>query len=174
MILEQLSKMWSDKSYLVGAVAGGLSFTIPEWIFMNKDWSLNHTIAILIFTGALLLDQITGRRLAKQSDKVNKNSTTMIDSVFRDFSMYIVILMAYGFDWVLGTGSICFVFTIASLTYHTFYSFLANSIVLGWGINFPIWLFKWLSDEIKAKVQKYFKDTTIITELDKILEKDNK
>lgn len=169
MVLEQLSRMWGDKSYLVGAIASGLSFAIPEWIFLNHEWTMYHTVAMCIFLGSLILDQITGRRLAKVSDKVRKSSTAMIDSVFKNFSMVVVVVMAYGIDWVLNTGSICFVFMLTSLTFHTFYSFLANAVVLGWGKNYPIWLFEWLSDEIKTKANKYFKDSNIETELDEKL-----
>lgn len=174
MVLDQLSKMLTDKSYVVGAVASGLSIAIPEWIFVNQNWTMYHSIAIAIFTATLVLDQITGRRLAKLSDKVNKTSSTMIDSFFRDMAMYLVVAMAYGMDWLIGSGSIIFVFAVASLSYHTFYSFLANAVVLGWGKNFPIWAFKWLSDEIKTKANKYFKDATIITELDVILNQNKK
>ncbi|MDT2850185.1 phage holin family protein [Vagococcus carniphilus] len=170
MLIEQLSKMWENNSYVAGIIAGGLSFAIPEWIFINQDWTVNHTVTVLILIGFLILDQITGRRLAKQSDIVRKTSSTMIESVFRNFSMLLLVALAYGIDWIIGSGSICFVFAAASLSYHTFYSFLANAIVLGWGKNLPIWLFKWLSDEIKVKAQKYFKDAEIITELDKKLE----
>lgn len=174
MLLDQLSKMLSDKSYVVGAVASGLSIAIPEWIFVNQNWTMYHSIAIAIFTATLILDQITGRRLAKLSDKVNKSSTTMIDSLFRDMAMYLVVAIGYGLDWLIGSGSIIFAFAVASLSYHTFYSFLANAVVLGWGKNYPIWVFKWLSDEIKIKAKKYFKDAEIMTELDYILENNRK
>lgn len=170
MLIEQLSKMLEDKSYVVGVATAGLTVVIPEWIFTNKNWTINHTIAVAILVMVLILDQITGRRLAKLSDKVKKSSEVMIDSLFRDFCMLLLVAAAYAFDYILGTGSICFVFAVASLTYHTFYSFLANAVVLGWGKSFPIWLFKWLSDEIKTKAKKYFKDAEIITELDKLLE----
>ncbi|WP_224784485.1 MULTISPECIES: hypothetical protein [Enterococcus] len=33
---------------------------------------------------------------------------------------------------------------------------MANIAVLGWEDKFPMWLIKWLEDEIEVKKEKYF------------------
>ena len=173
MVLDQLLKMVQDKSYLIGTVAGTVSVAIPQWVFQDKEWTVNHTILVIILIGVLMLDQMTGRKLAKKSTVVTKNTTVMIDSLMRDFTMLMIAGMAYGFDYLLGTGSILFVFMTVSLIYHNFYSFLANALLLGWGKNYPFWLFKWLDNELKAKAKKYFPDSEIETELDEKLKEDS-
>ena len=173
MVLDKLFKMLQDKSYVIGAVAGTISVAIPEWIYKNKEWTANHMILVGILIGVLLMDQMTGRKLAQKSPVLIKNTTTMIDSLMRDFTMFVIVGMSYGFDYLLGTGSILFVFMTVSLIYHNFYSFLANALLLGWGKNYPFWLFKWLDNELKAKAKKYFPDSEIETELDEKLKEDS-
>ena len=38
----QLSKMNVDGSWVFGAVSGGLTIAIPQWIY-KKGWSMNHS-----------------------------------------------------------------------------------------------------------------------------------
>lgn len=173
MAVEQLSRMLQDKSYFVGIAAGTISVAIPEWVLDSGEWTINHNILVGILLAVLILDQLVGRRLAKESPILNKSSSVMIDSVYRDISMLILVGISYGIDYLIGTGSVVFVFITASLIYHNFYSFLANAVVLGWGKNFPLWLFKWLDNEIKVKTKKYFPESEIENELEEKLKEDS-
>lgn len=166
MVLDQLSKMWADKSLIVGAVSGGLSIAIPQWVF-DKTWGISHTVFILMFVGVLVAEQIVGRHLAKLSPVTEKSSEVMIDSLVRDVIMLMICAAAYGLDFLFNSGSLIFVIVVASFIYHNFYSLMANVVVLGWGKKFPMWLFFWLNDEIILKAKKYFPNSEIKNELDK-------
>ena len=166
MVVDQLGKMWTDKSLIFGAVSGGLSIAIPQWIFESR-WGVSHTVLILILVGVLLAEQLVGRRLAKLSPVTAKSSEVMIDSLVRDVIMLMICAAAYGLDFLFNSGSVIFVIVVASFIYHNFYSLMANAVVLGWGKNFPMWLFFWLNDEIILKAKKYFPNSSIKNELDK-------
>lgn len=158
MMKDQLAKMGKDNSWIVGTV-GGLAFTIPQWVFSDK-WTVSHTVLLLLLLGVLMLDWITGRKLADKSTVVRKNTTTVIDSLIRDGLIFLICGLCYGIDYLIGTHSIIFtVFTVAFI-YHNFSSFVANATVLGWDKNYPLWLFnlilRWVGDEVEAKKEKYF------------------
>lgn len=158
MTKDMLSKMLKDDSWIVGS-AGGLVLTIPQWIF-SDSWTLPHTILMFVLLGVLMLDWITGRKLADKSDVVKKKTEIVIDSLIRDGLIFLICGICYGVDYLIGTHSIIFtVFTVAFI-YHNFSSFVANATILGWDKNYPLWLFnfilKWVGDEIKAKQEKYF------------------
>ena len=44
----QLSKMNVDGSWVFGAVSGGLTIAIPQWIY-TQGWSMNHFLFMLGF-----------------------------------------------------------------------------------------------------------------------------
>ena len=157
MIKEQMIKMSHDGSWLIGTAGGGLSLAIPEWI-TGKSFRLEHAVLILILLGVLVMEWLIGSRLAKQSPKKKKSSTILIDSVIRDFIILIICSIAYGFDYLFDTGSVIFCLFTFAFIYHNFYSLMANIAVLGWEDKFPMWLIKWLQDEIKLKHEKYFPD----------------
>ena len=48
----QLSKMNVDGSWIFGAVTGGLTIAIPQWIY-TQGWSANHSILIIILNGQI-------------------------------------------------------------------------------------------------------------------------
>lgn len=161
LCLRQLVKMSQDKSWLVGSATSALAITVPTWIFTNDSWTINHSVLIFGLIGVLIGDQVVGRRLASKSTVSVKDSSVMIDSLVRDLIMLGICGLAYGLDFLFETGSVLFVFTVASFFYHNFYSLLANVVVLGWGDKFPLWLFIWLNDEIKLKTQKYFPNSSV-------------
>lgn len=155
---DQLLKMEKDNSWIIGT-AGGLALTIPQWVF-SDTWTLSHTVLLLLLLGVLILDWITGRKLADKSDVIKKKTEIVIDSLIRDGLIFLICLICYGVDYLIGTHSIVFtVFTVAFI-YHNFSSFVANATILGWDKNYPLWLFKlilrWIGDEIEAKQEKYF------------------
>ncbi|WP_157454985.1 phage holin family protein [Carnobacterium maltaromaticum] len=154
MLKNQLGKMGNDGSWLVGSVTA-ISLQIPEWIY-NERWSNYHSVLISILLGVLIFEWLVGGRLAKLSPVKRKTSEVAIDALVRDGAIIAICLGAYGFDFLLGTGSVIFVLFTAAFIYHNLYSLLANVTVLGWGKHFPIWLIKWLDNEIKAKTDKYF------------------
>ncbi|MBO0445546.1 phage holin family protein [Enterococcus ureilyticus] len=158
MMKDQLFKMGNDNSWLIGT-AGGLALTIPQWVF-SDTWTLSHTVLLLLLLGVLILDWITGRKLADKSDVIKKKTEIVIDSLIRDGLIFLICLICYGVDYLIGTHSIVFtVFTVAFI-YHNFSSFVANATILGWDKNYPLWLFnlilRWIGDEIEAKQEKYF------------------
>ena len=156
MFKNQLGKMGNDGSWIVGAVAGAISFSIPEWI-TKREWSSQHTVLLLILVMLFILEWFVGGRLAKLSPVKFKTSEVAIDAAIRDFMIIILCGMAYGFDYLIqSTGSFIFVVFTLAFIYHNLYSLLANVEVLGWGKHFPMWLMKWLDNEIKAKKEKYF------------------
>ncbi|MGL9969415.1 phage holin family protein [Enterococcus sp. DIV1420a] len=155
MLLQQWTKMVTDKSWLIGAATGGISFAIPGWV-TGKELRLEHVILLGILMTLFVIEWLVGGRLAKKSTQKRKNSTTMIDSAIRDFIILLCCFIAYGFDYLLGTGALIFTVFTGAFIYHNFYSLMANIVVLGWGDFFPMWLFKWLEDEIEAKKDKYF------------------
>ncbi|MDW5524637.1 phage holin family protein [Carnobacterium maltaromaticum] len=154
MLKFQLTKMSQDGSWFVGA-AGGLTIAIPEWIY-NDKWSNYHSVLISILLGVLVFEWLVGGRLAKLSPVKRKTSEVAIDALVRDGAIIAICLGGYGFDYLLGTGSVIFAMFTVAFIYHNLYSLLANVTVLGWGKHFPIWLIKWLDNEIKAKTEKYF------------------
>lgn len=155
LLKHQLSKMTVDGSWVAGAVGGGLSLAVPKWV-TAKELSTEHVIIIGILLLVFVMEWLVGGRLAKKSTAKQKRSTTMIDSAIRDFIILIICVAAYGFDYLLGTGAVIFCLFTFAFIYHNFYSLLANIAVLGWEDYFPIWLLKWLQDEIESKKEKYF------------------
>ena len=151
----QFIKMSNDGSWLIGTAGGGLSLAIPEWI-TGKSFRIEHLVLILILLGVFVMEWLVGSRLAKKSPKTEKSSTIFIDSAIRDFIILIICGIAYGFDYLFGTGSLIFCLFTFAFIYHNFYSLMANFAVLGWEDKFPMWLIKWLQDEIKLKKEKYF------------------
>ncbi|EOL41985.1 hypothetical protein RV11_GL003518 [Enterococcus phoeniculicola] len=158
LFVGQLEKMKSDGSWVLGAVTGGISLSVPGWV-TAKEVGLEHIILLGILMAVFVMEWMIGSRLAKKSTNKLKSSSVMIDSAIRDFVIVICCIVAFGFDYLLGTGSVIFtIFTVAFI-YHNFYSLLANLAVLGWDKHFPMWLLKWLGDEIEAKKDKYFPDS---------------
>lgn len=155
LLKNQFEKMNHDGSWIIGGVTGGVTIAIPQWIY-QKEWSIYHTILMVIMMSVLIGDWIVGNRLAKKSPVKRKVSEVAIDAIIRDGLIVAICTGAYGFDFLLGTGSIIYVVFTSAFIYHNLYSLLANIEVLGWSKNFPMWLIKWLDDEIKAKTDKYF------------------
>ena len=155
LLKNQLSKMAGDGSWIAGFVGSGLSLAIPKWV-TAKELSLEHGVIIGILLLVFLMEWLVGGRLAKQSTVKQKGSAIMIDSAIRDFIILIICAAAYGFDYLLGTGAVIFCLFTFAFIYHNFYSLMANIAVLGWEQHFPIWLLKWLQDEIELKKEKYF------------------
>ena len=52
LLKSQLSKMNVDGSWIFGAVSGGLTIAIPQWIY-TQGWSMNHSILIGILVGVI-------------------------------------------------------------------------------------------------------------------------
>ncbi len=155
LLKHQLTRMNGDGSWVVGAVGSGMSLTIPQWV-TSKQLSIEHGIVIAILLVVFVMEWLVGGRLAKKSTTKKKGSTPMIDSAIRDFIILIICVAAYGFDYLLGTGAIIFCLFTFAFIYHNFYSLMANIAVLGWEDYFPMWLLKWLQDEIELKKEKYF------------------
>ena len=155
LLKNQLLKMSHDGSWVFGAVGGGISFAFPDWI-TSKKLGIEHVVVIGILLAVFLMEWAVGSSLAKLSTSKKKNSTTLIDSAIRDFIILVICMIAYGFDYLLGTGSIIFCLFTFAFIYHNFYSLMANIAVLGWEDKFPMWLIKWLEDEIEVKKEKYF------------------
>lgn len=155
LLKNQLSKMVNDGSWIVGTVGGGISFAFPDWI-TSKKLGIEHGVVIGILLAVFIMEWAIGSRLAKLSTNTRKSSTVLIDSAIRDFVILIICMVAYGFDYLLGTGSIIFCLFTFAFIYHNFYSLMANIAVLGWEDKFPMWLIKWLEDEIEVKKEKYF------------------
>lgn len=156
LLRSQIEKMNMDGSWYVGLVAGAVSFTIPTWV-TQKEWTFQHTVLILILSVVIVLEWAVGGRLAKLSPVTSKSSGVAIDAVIRDALIFAMCGIAYGFDYLIDTtGSAIFVLFTGAFIYHNLYSLLANIEVLGWGKHFPIWLMKWLDNEIQLKTKKYF------------------
>ncbi|OTN96246.1 phage holin family protein [Enterococcus faecium] len=155
LLKNQLSKMVNDGSWKFGAIGGGISFVFPDWI-TSKKLGIEHGVVIGILLAVFIMEWAIGSRLAKLSTNTRKSSTALIDSAIRDFVILIICMVAYGFDYLLGTGSIIFCLFTFAFIYHNFYSLMANIAVLGWEDKFPMWLIKWLEDEIEVKKEKYF------------------
>lgn len=155
MFKNQLGKMGNDGSWIVGMATGAISIVIPNWIY-QKEWSMYHSVLILMLLGVLVLEWVVGRRLSTLSPVKRKTSDVAIDAAIRDAIIICICVGAYGFDYLLSTGSIIFVVFTMAFVYHNLYSLIANVAVLGWDKHFPMWLIKWLDNEIKAKTDKYF------------------
>lgn len=155
LLKSQLSKMGSDGSWIFGAVTGGLTIAIPQWIY-TQGWSPNHTILISILIGVIVFEWIVGGRLATQSTSRNKTSEVAIDSLIRDIIIIGICAMGLGLDQLFSTGSVIYTIITAAFIYHNFYSLMANIVVLKWDTHFPMWLLTWLDNEIAAKKEKYF------------------
>ena len=151
----QLSKMNVDGSWIFGAVTGGLTIAIPQWIY-TQGWSANHSILIIILICIIAVEWLVGGRLAKLSPVQKNSSEVAIDSAIRDVIIIGMCAAGYGFDHLFDTGSVIYVFITAAFIYHNFYSLMANIAVLGWDKHFPMWLLNWLDNEIAAKRDKYF------------------
>ncbi|CZQ84660.1 bacteriophage phi-29 gp14 holin [Trichococcus palustris] len=151
----QLSKMNVDGSWVFGAVTGGLTIAIPQWVY-TQGWSLNHTILIGILIGIISFEWIVGGRLATVSTDKQRSSRVAIDSLIRDVLIIGICAMGLGLDQLFSTGSIIYTIITAAFIYHNFYSLMANIVVLRWDKHFPMWLLTWLDNEIAVKKEKYF------------------
>lgn len=151
----QLSKMNVDGSWIFGAVTGGVTIAIPQWVY-SQGWSINHTILISILIGVILFEWMVGGRLATKSTAKKKTSEVAIDSLIRDIIIIGICAMGLGLDQLFSTGSVIYTIITAAFIYHNFYSLMANIAVLGWEERFPMWLINWLDNEIAAKKEKYF------------------
>lgn len=154
LFIDQLTKMADDKSWVFG-VAGGITIGIPGWV-SSKEIGVEHGVLMLILVAIFAMEWLVGGRLSKLSPKVRKASAIMIDSAIRDVIIIICCVGAYGVDYLIGTGSIVYTILTCAFIYHNLYSLFANIVVLGWGKHFPMWLIKWLEDEIELKKDKYF------------------
>lgn len=150
----QLTKMSTDGSWLAG-VATSITLALPAWI-SQSDWSRHHTVLAVILVAVICLDWLVGSRLAKVSPVRLKTSEVAIDSMVRNIIIVAICGIAWGLDYLFGTGSLIYAVATGAFIYHNFYSLLANIVVLGWDKYFPMWLLRWLDDEIKAKTKKYF------------------
>lgn len=156
LLSNQLEKMYYDGSWVVGSIGAIVSLSVPDWI-SHHGWDKNHSTMILILIAVFVMDWLAGSRLAHCSNVKRKTSGVAIDSLIRDAIVLGVCLSSYGIDQLLeSTGSWIFVIFTAAFIYHNFYSLMANIAVLGWEPYFPIWLLKWLQDEIETKKEKYF------------------
>lgn len=148
--------MTKDGSFIIGGIGGLLSLTVPDWV-NHPGWNYYHTIMIIILLAVFVMDWMAGSSLAHHSTVKRKTSEVANDSLIRDGIVLGICLSAYGIDQLLvSTGSWVFVIFTAAFIYHNFYSLMANIAVLGWEPYFPMWLLKWLEDEIEAKKEKYF------------------
>lgn len=154
LLFNTLEKMTKDGSWQFGIV-GGVTVAIPQWVYTG-EWTMNHSVLIGVLFMVFCMEWLIGSRLAKKSTKRNKTSGMMIDSLIRDMVIMMICAMALGFDHLFSTGSVMFTIVTGAFIYHNFYSLLANIAVLGWEDHFPMWLLKWLDNEIIAKKQKYF------------------
>ena len=155
LLKSQLSKMNVDGSWIFGAVSGGLTIAIPQWIY-TQGWSPNHTVLIGILVGVIGMEWLVGGRLAKLSPVKKNSSEVAIDSAIRDVIIIGMCAAGYGFDYLFNSGSFIYVIITAAFIYHNFYSLMANIAVLGWDKHFPMWLLNWLDNEIAVKRDKYF------------------
>lgn len=154
MLKGQLLKMNTDGSWLAG-VTTSVTLALPAWV-SQKEWSWSHTILAIILLVVMCMDWLVGSRLAKKSEVSLKTSEVAIDSMIRNIIIVAICGIAYGLDFLFSTGSIIYAVATGAFIYHNFYSLMANINVLGWGDWFPMWLLRWLDDEIKAKTAKYF------------------
>lgn len=154
LIKGQLQKMAGDGSWLAG-VATSITVALPAWI-SQSDWSRHHTVLATILVAVICLDWMVGSRLAKESPVKLKTSEVAIDSMVRNIIIVAICGIAWGLDYLFGTGSLIYAVATGAFIYHNFYSLMANIAVLGWDKHFPMWLIRWLDDEIKAKTKKYF------------------
>lgn len=156
LLSNQLGRMTKDGSFVVGSLGGLVSLAVPEWI-NHEGWDHYHTIMIVILLAVFIMDWMAGSALARRSTVKRKTSEVANDSLIRDGIVMGVCLSAFGVDQLLeSTGSWVFVIFTAAFIYHNFYSLMANVAVLGWEPYFPMWLLKWLQDEIETKKEKYF------------------
>ncbi|WP_260279738.1 hypothetical protein [Enterococcus durans] len=119
LLKNQLLKMSYDGSWVFGAIGGGISLVFPDWI-TSKKLGIEHAVVIGILLAVFLIEWAVGSSLVKLSTSKKKNSTTLIDSAIRYFIILVICMIAYGFDYLLGTGSISFclpslLFTIISI-----------------------------------------------------------
>ena len=119
LLKNQLLKMSYDGSWVLGAIGVGISLVFPDWI-TSKKLGIEHAVVIGILLAVFLIEWAVGSSLVKLSTSKKKNSTTLIDSAIRYFIILVICMIAYGFDYLLGTGSIIFclpslLFTIISI-----------------------------------------------------------
>lgn len=154
LIKDQLLKMEKDKSWVAG-ILSSVILAVPKWV-LKKEIGIEHAVLIVILVVILSMDYLAGSTLAKKSPVKRKNSTTLFECIVRDFTIIAICVLGYLFDYLLGTGSIILTAITVAFAYQNLYSFMANVAVLKWEEKFPLWLFKWLQDEIEAKKEKYF------------------
>lgn len=155
MLGNQAEKMKNDGSWIIGSLSGIFSVAVPKWV-MDPNWSIDHTILICVLIAIFCAEWFVGSRLAHKSTSKKNTSEAGIDAAIRDAIIIALCVMAYGCDHMLNTGSVIFTILTAAFIYHNLYSLMANISVLGWAKWFPMWMFKWLQDEIEVKKEKYF------------------
>src|SRR5699024_10984741 len=105
LLKNQLLKMSYDGSWVFGAVGGGISLVFPDWVAAKKV-GIEDAVVIGILLAVFLVEWALVSSLVKLSKIKKKNSTTLIDSAIRYFIILVICMIAYGFDYLLGTGSI--------------------------------------------------------------------
>lgn len=151
-IFEVFQKMVADKSFAVGAIAGTIGAFVNS-VFEAKGFERMHFFIALVLVIFLVLDYVVGDRLSKKNGKYRSNIG--IDAVIRDAVILAVVAVGWIIDQLFGTGAFVFSVLAFSFMYHSLQSFCANLYVLGWDKYFPMWLFRFLESEIKAKINKY-------------------
>lgn len=145
-------KMVVNKSLALGALTGTVGAFLDA-VFQARGFIMLHvyiSAALAIIVG---LDYTVGVRVAKKNDKYESNIG--IDAAIRDGMIFGIVTVAWIFDQLLGTGAFIFAVLSFAFIYHNLQSFAANLYVLGWDKYFPMWLFRILESEIKAKIKKY-------------------
>ncbi|CRK80295.1 phage holin family protein [Neobacillus massiliamazoniensis] len=147
-------KMVANKSLMLGSITGVIG-AFFDAVFQAKGFILMHVYIASALAIIVFLDYLVGVRVAKKNDKYQSNIG--IDAVIRDGIIFLIVVVGWIFDQLLGTGAFVFAVLAFAFIYHNLQSFAANLYVLGWDKYFPMWLFKILESEINAKIKKYNK-----------------
>jgi phage-related holin len=154
-MLDQLSRIYNTRT-LPLAIITTLELAIPGWVDEpGRLHYLEHGILIGILILIFIGDWITGTLLAKRGE-ITYSSKYGIQSIIRTALILILCAAAYGMDYLFNAGAWIFSILTLAFIYRNLASLVANIMVLGWGSFFPIWLWAWLSDEVKRKREKYF------------------
>ncbi|MBS4198626.1 phage holin family protein [Bacillus sp. FJAT-49732] len=145
-------KMVVNKSLVLGTITGVVG-TFVNVILGAKGFILLHAYIAAVLAIIVALDYTVGVRVAKKNNKYESNIG--IDAVIRDGIIFAIVAVGWIIDQLLNTGAFVFAILAFSFIYHNLQSFAANIYVLGWDKYFPMWLFRILESEIKAKIKKY-------------------
>ncbi|MFF2449386.1 phage holin family protein [Neobacillus sp. NPDC058068] len=151
-LTDVFQKMLINKSLVLGALTGTVG-AFFDAVFEAKGFEKMHAYIVALLAIMVALDYVVGVRVAKKNDKYK--SSVGNDAVIRDGLIFAIVTMAWIFDQLLGTGALIFAVLAFAFIYHNAQSFGANLYVLGWDKYFPMWLFRILESEIKAKIKKY-------------------